>query len=96
MLDKIWDYLLALYHDSMHGKLHKNVTIVEFSRSLVGAPEFSNERLNCCHFWKKEKSPTITVGSFFSAYILTLNGPLFLQSLQSYLTISYNSYLTNL
>ena len=29
----------------------------------------------------KEKSPTITVGSFFSAYNLTLIGPLFLQSL---------------
>ena len=51
----------------------------------------------------KEKSPTITVGSFFSfsADNLTLNGPLFLQFLhgplflqylQSYnLSISYNS-----
>ena len=37
-------------------------------------------------FSLKEKSPTITVGSFL-AYNLTLNGPLFLQSLQSYLTI---------
>ena len=32
----------------------------------------------------KEKSPAITVGSFFSADNLTLNGPLFLQFLQSY------------
>ena len=42
----------------------------------------------------KEKSPTITVGSFFSfsADNLTLNGPLFLQFLQSYnFSISYNS-----
>ena len=28
-------------------------------------------------FSLKENSPTITVGSFFSAYNLTLNGPLF-------------------
>ena len=35
-------------------------------------------------FSLKGKSPTITVGSFFSAYNLTLNGPLFLQFLQSY------------
>ena len=33
-------------------------------------------------FFLKEKSPTITVGSFFSADNLTLNGPLFLQFLQ--------------
>ena len=34
-------------------------------------------------FSLKEKSPTITVGGFFSfsAYNLTLHGPLFLQSL---------------
>ena len=38
-----------------------------------------------CSFSLKEKSPTITVDSFysFSAYNLTLNGPLFLQFLQS-------------
>ena len=48
-------------------------------KSLVGA------------FSLKEKSPTDTVGSFFSAYNLTLNGPLFLQFLQSYKF--YNSYL---
>ena len=43
-------------------------------------------------FSLKEKSPTITVGSFFSADNLTLNGPLFLQFLQSYnFSISYNS-----
>ena len=48
-------------------------TLFVFFRSfLVGA------------FSLKEKSPTITVRSFFSAYNLTLNGPLFLQS---YLTI---------
>ena len=35
-------------------------------------------------FSLKEKSPTITVGSFFSAYNLTLNGPLFLQLSQSH------------
>ena len=35
-------------------------------------------------FSLKEKSPTITLGSFFSADNLTLNGPLFLQFLQSY------------
>ena len=32
----------------------------------------------------QEKSPTTTVGSFFSADNLTVNGPLFLQLLQSY------------
>ena len=43
-------------------------------------------------FSLKEKSPTITLGSFFSADNLTLNGPLFLQFLQSYnFSISYNS-----
>ena len=44
---------------------------IQVSPFLVGA------------FSLKEKSPTITVGSFFSfsAYNLTLNGPLFLQSL---------------
>ena len=35
-------------------------------------------------FSLKEKSPTSTVGSSFSADNLTLNGPLFLQFLQSY------------
>ena len=42
-------------------------------------------------FSLKEKSLSITVGSFFSAYNLTLNGPLFLQFLQS--ENFYNSYL---
>ena len=42
-------------------------------------------------FFFKEKSPVITMGSFFGAYNLTLNGPLFLQFLQSFKF--YNSYL---
>ena len=41
----------------------------------------------------KEKSPNITVGSFFSADNLTLNGPLFLQFLQSY-NFSISQFLT--
>ena len=44
-------------------------------------------------FSLKEKSPTITVGSFFSADNLTLNGPLFLQFLQSY-NFSISQFLT--
>ena len=45
-------------------------------------------------FSRRLKSPTITVGSFFSADNLTLNGPVFLGFLQPYnFSISYNSYL---
>ena len=40
-------------------------------------------------FSVKEKSPTITVCSFFPADNLTLNGPLFLQFLQSYNFIQF-------
>ena len=44
-------------------------------------------------FSLKEKSPIITVGSFFSADNLTLNGLLFLQFLQSY-NFSISQFLT--
>ena len=40
-------------------------------------------------FALKEKSPTITVGSFFSTDNLTLNGPLFLQFLQSFYFLQF-------
>ena len=40
-------------------------------------------------FFLKEKSPTITVGSFFSADNLTLNGPLFLQFLNFLQFLAY-------
>ena len=38
-------------------------------------------------FSLKEKSPTITVGSIFSADNFTLNGPLFLQSVCSFIQL---------
>ena len=57
-------------------------------------PDYSSGCFLVGAFSLKEKSPTITVGSFFSADNLTLNGPLFLQFLQTYnFSISYNSYL---
>ena len=40
-------------------------------------------------FSLEEKSPTITVGSFFSWHNLTLNGPLFLQFLQSHTFLQF-------
>ena len=39
-------------------------------------------------FSRQEKSPTVTVGSFFSVDNLTLNGPLFLQFLQFLLLLA--------
>ena len=47
-------------------------------------------------FSLKENSPTISVGSFFSADNLTLNGPLFLQFLHSYNFLQFSLSLLSL
>ena len=60
---------------------------MNFMQSLLLAEKtFSGSHLLVGAFSLKEKSPTITVGSFFSFSTdnLTLNGPLFIQFLQSY------------